>query len=193
MHSRISSGVVCLALLSVVFAASSMPTTALRSGEPQAQADPQPRPATGPQYDAAGELKRPTDYQTWIFVGSNLGLEYDEKAVKEKPAAKDASKPGKSGNFHNVYINPEAYADYVMTGKFPEKTVLILDIFKAEEREPGNIVSEGLFPGPQSGLAVAVKNMPARTAQKPTGPITISAWRRRPPKPFPIRRVTTVT
>ncbi|MGE5191328.1 MAG: cytochrome P460 family protein, partial [Deltaproteobacteria bacterium] len=61
-------------------------------------------------------------------------------------------------NFHNVYINPEVYAQYVKTGKFPEKTVLVLDIFKAEEREPRKIVAEGLFPGAHAGVAVAVKN-----------------------------------
>ncbi len=156
MQLENSRGVVVLVLASIVVAIAAAQTPTLRSDEPPSGSPP--RTATGPQYNDAGELKRPTDFQTWVFVGSNLGLEYDEKAAKEKPPAKDASKPAKGGNFHNVYINPEAYAQYVKTGKFPEKTVLILDIFKAEEREPGNIVSEGLFPGAASGLAVAVKN-----------------------------------
>jgi hypothetical protein len=150
--------VIILTLLAVVLAAAAMQTSVLQSEEPRSAPEPQSRPATGPQYNDAGELKRPTDYLTWVFAGSNLGLEYDENGTKDNPAAKEVPKKAKSGNFHNVYINPEAYAQYVKTGKFPEKTVLILDIFKAEEREPGNIVSEGLFPGQQSGLAVAVKN-----------------------------------
>jgi hypothetical protein len=114
-----------------------------------------------PDYNDAGELKRPTGYETWVFVGSNLGIEYGDAAAKEKPAEKEKTetkRPGKGANFHNVYINPEAYAHYLKTGKFPEKTVLVLDIFKAEEREPRKIVAEGLFPGAHSGLAVAVKN-----------------------------------
>jgi hypothetical protein len=105
-----------------------------------------------------GELKRPTGYETWVFVGSNLGLEYSDDVTKERPSEKAAPKKAKAGNFHNVYINPEAYTHYVKTGKFPEKTVLILDVFKAEERERRNIVSEGLFPGAQVGMAAAVKN-----------------------------------
>ncbi len=125
----------------------------------KAESRPAAAAATGPQYDAAGELKRPAGYETWVFVGSNLGLEYSEDATKEKPTEKkEKSRPAKGANFHNVYINPEAYAQYVKTGKFPEKTVLVLDIFKAEEREPRNIVSEGLFPGAHAGVAVAVKN-----------------------------------
>jgi hypothetical protein len=150
--------VIILTLLAVVLAVAAMQTSVLQSEEPRPGPEPPARAATGPQYSAAGELNRPADYQTWVFVGSNLGLEYDENATKDKPAAKDVPKKAKAGNFHNVYINPEAYVQYVKTGKFPEKTVLILDIFKAEERERGDIVSEGLVPGPQSGLAVAVKN-----------------------------------
>ncbi len=125
----------------------------------------------GPDYNDAGELKRPTGYETWVFVGSNLGIEYGDAAAKEKPAEKDKTatkRPGKGANFHNVYLNREAYADYLKTGKFPEKTVLVLDIFKAEEREPRKIVAEGLFPGAHSGLAVAVKllRLPPRTRRR---------------------------
>jgi hypothetical protein len=156
-------------MLLAVFALTALQTTGLRSAESKAKSEagrqrttadrqegaPQP---SGPQYDENGELKRPTGFETWVFVGSNLGLEYSEDVTKPRPTDKDAAKNLKSGNFHNVYINPEAYAEFVKSGKFPEKTVLVLDIFKAEEREPRNIVSEGLFPGKPVGLAVAVKN-----------------------------------
>lgn len=150
-------GFVCLLLLAFVLTAGALQTSGLRSDETSAKTDPRRRPATEPQYNDKGELKRPTDYQTWVFVGSNLGLEYSDDPSKEPPQ-KDRDKKAAIGNFHNVYINPEAYAQYAKTGKFPEKTVLVLDIFKSEVREPRNIVSEGLFPGQQSGLAVAVKN-----------------------------------
>src|SRR5262249_5909927 len=61
-------------------------------------------------------------------------------------------------NFHNVYINPQAFEHFTRTGKFPDKTVLVLDIYKAEEGEPRNIVSNGLFPGKRKEIAMAVKN-----------------------------------
>jgi len=146
--STISAYVVGCGLLSAVLIAESDETS------PKSQSPP--RPASGPQYTDKGELKRPTGFETWVFVGSNIGVEYSDDVSKVPPPKKERDK--KVGNFHNVYMNPEAYATYVKTGKFPEKTVLVLDIFKAIDREPKNVVSEGLFPGDRSGLAVAVKN-----------------------------------
>lgn len=141
-----------------------------RSGEEAGGATANARDAkqkgAGPEYNAQGELKLPDDYRTWVFVGSNLGIEYGDDATqpakkdskpKEAPKA-DAAKKAKTGNFHNVYINPEAYAEYLKSGKFPEKTVLVLDIYKAEAGDSKSILSEGLFPGKQTGIAVAVKN-----------------------------------
>jgi hypothetical protein len=163
-----------LMLAALVLTIAGLPTSGSRSAEPKVKSEPARRPAAasrqvagpqekgpqgaGPQYNEKGELKRPTGFETWVFVGSNLGLEYSDDVTKPRPVEKDAPKKAKTGNFHNVYINPEAYAEYVKTGKFPEKTVLVLDIFKAEEREPRNIVSEGVFPGQPSGLAVALKD-----------------------------------
>jgi hypothetical protein len=156
--ARTTSVVVLLVIVSAVLIVVACHPTAVRSDEPKPAVQDPGRAAKGPQYTAEGELKRPAGYETWVFVGSNFGLEYSDDASKAKPPANDGVKKTKIGNFHNVYINPEAYAHYVKTGKFPENTVLILDIFKAEEREPRNIVSEGTFPAAQSGLAVAVKN-----------------------------------
>jgi hypothetical protein len=154
-----TSVVVLLAIISTILIVVACHPTGVRSDEAKsAGRDSAATTKTGPQYTAQGELKRPAGYETWVFVGSNLGLEYSDDASKAKPPATDREKKSKTGNFHNVYINPEAYAHYVKTGTFPENTVLILDIFKAEEREPRNIVTEGTFPAAQSGLAVAVKN-----------------------------------
>jgi hypothetical protein len=188
MKDRISSGVVVLALAGAGLAAllhnsrvqsddtkkKGGTDTGAERREPGPKDKPTPPPLAkggkapaanpvlqAPEYNEAGELKRPTGYETWVFVGSNLGIEYGDAAANEKPPEKEkteAKRPGKGANFHNVYINPEAFAHYLKTGKFPEKTVLVLDIFKAEEREPRKIVAEGLFPGAHSGMAVAVKN-----------------------------------
>jgi hypothetical protein len=179
MKYRFSSGIVVLALaaggLGVVLQNSRVrseetkkkgTSTAREAGSGDNSArPPQPPLAKGGrdvlEYNDQGELKRPVGYETWVFVGSNLGIEYGDGAAKDRPAEKetnDKKKPGKGANFHNIYINPEAYAHYIKTGKFPEKTVFVLDIFKSEEREPRKIVAEGLFPGAHSGMAVAVKN-----------------------------------
>src|SRR4029077_3052609 len=105
-----------------------LPPAGVQSNEPKSAGRDPAATASGPQYTAQGELKRPMGYETWVFFGSNLGLEYSDDASKAKPPATDREKKSKTGNFHNVYINPEAYAHYVKTGTFPENTVLILDI-----------------------------------------------------------------
>jgi len=113
----------------------------------------------GPRYDDKGELKRPVDYQTWVFVGANLGLQYRRPAkdAKEGPDAKKA--PAKRPQtFHNVYINPEAYHAYAKTGKFPDRTILVMEVYEALDREPRDIVTGGLFPGKLQSVEAAVKN-----------------------------------
>ena len=120
--------------------------------------EPKPATASGPQYDAHGDLKRPADFRKWVFVGANVGLEYsdDVKAADAKDVERERRK--KLGDFLYVYINPEAYDHYAKTGKFPEKTVLLIDAYESKEREKKSIVSEGLYPGEESHFAVAVKN-----------------------------------
>ena len=60
---------------------------------------------TAPEYDAAGDMLRPQGYRHWVFVGASLGLRYpqDGEAEDEGP-----------GSFHNVYIQPEAYAYFMV-------------------------------------------------------------------------------
>lgn len=113
---------------------------------------------TEPQYNEKGELQRPADYRSWVFVGSNLGIQY-RKDVVETPTAEKARRQEKEiGNFHNVYINPEAYEHYARTGKFPDKTMLVMDVYETKEKEPKQIVAKGFFPGKQLRIEMAVKN-----------------------------------
>lgn len=153
------SGLVLLALgLACVGALARMSQSA--DEQPKAsRSTGKPPSANAPQYNAQGELKRPAGFETWVFVGANLGLEYrDDDAPPAKEDAKNDPKPIYGGNFHNVYINPEAYAAYRETGAFPDQTVFVLDIYKAEAGKPKDVVAEGRFPGEGAGIAVAVKN-----------------------------------
>jgi len=78
-----------------------------------------------PTYTADGDLVRPEDYRTWVFVGASLGLSYSEGAdEREGPGA-----------FTNVYIQPEAYRYFMETGKFPEGTMLPMEIYRPGSRE----------------------------------------------------------
>lgn len=124
------------------------------------QPSPAPQaPPTDPQYDEKGNLKRPADFRTWVFVGANIGLQYHKDLPDTTPRKQDQeAKKAAPGEFHNVYIQPEAYEHFVKTGKFPDPTVLVMDVYEARERDAKGIVSKGLFPGTQRRFEVAVKN-----------------------------------
>lgn len=101
--------------------------------------------STAPQYDARGALIRPKNFETWVFVGSSTGLTYEPGIAG----------PG-AGEFHDVYIRPESYRAYVRTGKFPEKTVLVLALYPPEENV--SPAKGGQFEGDLDGMAAAVKD-----------------------------------
>ena len=128
----------------------------LTTGLPSQEA--KTKTTAGPQYTEKGELKRPIDYRTWVFVGANIGLQYRKEAPETTNREKERHKDSKIGDFHNVYINPEAYQHYARTGKFPDKTMLVMDVYAAKQREPQNIVTKGFYPAEQLQIEVAVKN-----------------------------------
>ena len=57
------------------------------------------------------------------------------------------------------------------TGKFPDKTMLVMDVYEAKEKEPRNIVAKGFFPANQLHIEIAVKN-----SQRPDGSKTDWAY-----------------
>jgi hypothetical protein len=124
-----------------------------------------------PQYTGDGQLKRPANYRTWVFVGANLGLGYNPSMEASTTRENDRHKATAVGNFHNIYITPAAYEQYVETGQFPDKTMLAMDVYRAGDKEPKNIVSQGHFEAEQSGFEVAVKN-----SQRPDGSKTVWAY-----------------
>ena len=120
----------------------------------QAQAD------EAPKYTADGQLLAPAGYEAWVFVGSNLGLAYRrDLPVSTGVEARRADRRADRPQFHNVYINPDAYKRFLATGEFPDPTILVMDRFVAADKEPKGIVTEGVFNGDRRGLEVAVKNL----------------------------------
>jgi hypothetical protein len=124
--------------------------------------------ATAPQYAPNGQLLAPVGFETWVFVGSNLGLAYkpDAQAMTAAEAAR-----GAQPEFHNVYINPDAYARFVASGEFPDLTVLVMEKFASVERDTKGVLATGSFNGDRVGLEVAVKN-----ARRPDGQATPWAY-----------------
>lgn len=59
--------------------------------------------------------------------------------------------------FDNVFVNPEAYRAFLETGKWPDKTMLVLEVRKAESK--GSINKNGHFQtGEVMGREVHVKD-----------------------------------
>lgn len=82
--------------------------------------------AEEPRFTADDQMLRPEGYREWVFVGSSLGLSYSEGAAPKKK------------NFHHVYIQPAAFAEFQKTGEFPEGTVLMMEVYAAGQKESIN-------------------------------------------------------
>jgi hypothetical protein len=94
----------------------------------------------GPVYAPGGELIRPTDFREWVFVTSGLGMTYNQPAAGAAPRVP---------NFTNVYVNPSSYRAFMKTGRWPDKTMFILEIRAATSE--GSINKGGHF---QTNLVV---------------------------------------
>ena len=59
--------------------------------------------------------------------------------------------------FDNVFVNPEAYKTFAETGTWPDKTMLVLEVRRAEDK--GSINQQGNYQGADvMGLEVHVKD-----------------------------------
>ena len=102
--------------------------------------------ADGPRYNAAGELIRPTDYRDWVYLSSGLNMTYGPNAPN----------PSRNQPFNNVFVNRSSYRQFIDTGKWPEKTIFILEIRRSEEHvRPNNF---GFTQAALSGMEAAVKD-----------------------------------
>ena len=144
-----------------------------------------------PQYTASGELKLPTNWREWIFVGD--------------PFTPNALNGGHAGfpEYHNVYIEPGSYDIYRKTGVFPDGTIFVkeLQLTLGPAENPDGSRTEpsgrGYFPGAFNGADVTVKDT-KRFADTGAGDTSISIipnQRSRPPRcnqsriaPLPYRR-----
>src|SRR5438552_2028682 len=97
-----------------------------------------------PAFTGKGRLVRPEGYREWMFVGANLGMGYTEGQQAPKQ------------NYHNIYIQREAYKQYVATGKFPDKTMLVMEVLHAATKE--SINRNGSFEEKSIGMEVALKD-----------------------------------
>ena len=107
------------------------------------------------EFNADGSVKIPKNWRSWIYIGTPLtpnALNNGEAPFPE---------------FHNVYIEPKAYAQFAKTGKFPNGTqiakelVLIRQKPKDEMYPDGStdeVSGRGYFQGEFHGLELSYKD-----------------------------------
>jgi hypothetical protein len=131
------------------------------AGLPQADA---PRSSSAaPQYTKDGRLVRPEGYREWIFLSSGLGMSYSAPA-------------GQPGGFTNVFVPPAAYREFLATGKWPDKTMFVVEERTASSK--GSINKAGHFQTDFEGMGVEVKDetrFPEKWAYFGFGPDTKTA------------------
>jgi hypothetical protein len=95
-----------------------------------------------PQY-SGDKLARPEGYREWIYLSSGLGMNYNAGAMEPKL-------------FTNVFVVPWAYRSFVATGKWPEKSIFVVEDRIAQTK--GSINATGNFQTDLVGMAVEVKD-----------------------------------
>jgi hypothetical protein len=99
----------------------------------------------GPQFTSDGKLVCPEGYRRWVYVSSGFGMSYD---------------PNVGGNgapaFTNVFVTPAAYDYFQANGKWPDKTMFVLEEYRSTSH--GSINQHGSYQESFLGLDVEVKD-----------------------------------
>jgi hypothetical protein len=77
------------------------------------------------------KLVLPANYREWIYLTSGFDMSYSANA-----------KPGHH-MFDNVFVNPEAYREFLKTGTWPDKTTILIEVRGARTR--GSINQSGQY------------------------------------------------
>lgn len=96
-------------------------------------------------YTASGEMKFPANYREWTYLTSGLDMSYTASGNPDHHM------------FDNVFVNPVSYKTFVETGKWPDRTVFVLELRGAESKT--SINQRGQTQSPEvMGLEVHVKD-----------------------------------
>ena len=114
------------------------------------------------KFTASGEVQIPQNWREWVYVGT--------------PLTPNALNDGKASfpEFHNVYIEPSAWASYKKTGSFADGTQIAKELVlirKNDNNKDGSsneVSGRGYFQGEFQGLELTVKDK-KRFAKDPGG------------------------
>lgn len=100
-------------------------------------------PAPVPQYTSDHKLLRPESYREWIYLSSGLGMNYSPVSMGEDM-------------FTNVFVPQWAYQVFLKSGKWPEKTMFVVEERNSQSR--GSINQHGKYQTEAMGMGVEVKD-----------------------------------
>jgi hypothetical protein len=99
-----------------------------------------------PQYTEDGHLQLPEDYREWVFLSSGVGMTYGPVGAGR----------GFPAMFDNVFVSPAAHRSFRETGRWPDKTVFVLEVRYATSH--GSINKDGHFQTDISGVEALVRD-----------------------------------
>ena len=101
-------------------------------------------PASGPEYTSDGQLKLPENYREWVYLTTGFDMSYNPAMDMDHHM------------FDNVFVNPEAYKEFLASGTWPDKTMLLIEGRGAESK--GSINQSGNFQGEVMAREIHVKD-----------------------------------
>jgi hypothetical protein len=107
-------------------------------GTLQAMKGQAPEEGSALTFDQSGRMVYPSRYREWVYLSSGFNMSYTPKA---------GANAQQGALFDNVFVDPASYRAFQKSGKWPNGTVLILEIRNGETK--GSINQGGHF---QSGI-----------------------------------------
>jgi Cytochrome P460 len=110
----------------------------------RAQTSPSP---DEPRFTSGNRLLRPAKYREWIWLSSGLGMSYTPH---------DKETAAKNPSFDNVFVTPAAYRSFLNTGRWPDKTMFVLELRSSVSK--GSINQSGHYQNALMGMEAEVKD-----------------------------------
>ena len=98
----------------------------------------------GARFTNGNNLVRPADFREWQFIGSSLGLTYEDGPPNQNPI------------FNNVYVNRSAYRAFMESGAWPNGTMFVLEFRRSSTGAEPN--TTGRFQTELVGMEAEVKD-----------------------------------
>ncbi len=130
-----------------------------------------------PTFSADGSVSIPANWRSWVFIGTPL----------TPNALNDGAAP--FPEFHNVYIEPGAFAHFQKTGEFANGTQIAKELVLVRAKDADDMHADGstnevsgrgYFQGEFQGLELAYKDT-ERFAAEPGGWVYYSFGHKAPP------------